>query len=76
MTGWVMGGATRFSRPRHYLGEFPFAKISTPAMIDFTKFFPKQFYRKFFPGLSQKIFPAHAMNARFAIFQNPASHLS
>jgi hypothetical protein len=23
----------------------------------------------FFPGISQKIFPAHAMNARFAIFQ-------
>jgi len=39
------------------------------AMIDFPRFFPKQFHRKFFPGSSQKIFPANAMNARFAIFQ-------
>jgi len=38
-------------------------------MIDFTKFFPKQFRQKLFPGFSQKIFPAYAMNARFAIFQ-------
>jgi len=34
-----------------------------------TKFFPKQFPQKLFPKLSQKIFPAHAMNARFAIFR-------
>jgi len=47
----------------------PFAKISTPAMTDFTRFFPKQFHRKFFSELSPKIFPAHAMNARFVIFQ-------
>jgi len=38
-------------------------------MIHFTKFFTKQFHRKFFPGLSQKIFPTNATNARFAIFQ-------
>jgi len=50
--------------------KFLFSHDSLPQI------FPKQFHRKFFPGLSQKIFPAHAMNARFAIFQNAASHLS
>jgi len=49
--------------------EIPLAKILTPAIIHSTKFFPKQFRQKFSPGLSQKIFPAHAMNARFAIFR-------
>ena len=40
----------------HRLYEIPSAKISTPAMIHFPKFFPKQFHRKFFPGLSPKSF--------------------
>ena len=31
--------------------------------------FPKTISPENFPGFSQKIFPAHAMNARFAIFQ-------
>jgi len=31
--------------------------------------FPKTISPKIFPELSQKIFPAHAMNPRFAIFQ-------
>jgi len=39
------------------------------SIIHFTRFFPKQFPQKFFPGLSQKNFPAHTINARFAIFQ-------
>jgi len=30
---------------------------------------PKQIHRKFFQGFSQNNFPAHATNARFAIFQ-------
>ena len=49
--------------------EIPFVKISTPAKIQFTKFFLKQFRQKFFPGFSQNIFPANATNARFAIFR-------
>jgi hypothetical protein len=38
-------------------------------MINFSNYFPKQIPQKLFPGFSQKIFPAHATNARFAIFQ-------
>jgi len=53
----------------HPLHEIPFAKISTQLIIPFTRFFPKQFHRKFFPGLSQNIFPANATIAQFAIFQ-------
>ena len=34
----------------HRLHEIPSAKISTPAMIDVTKFFPRQFHQKIFPG--------------------------
>ena len=49
--------------------EIPSPKISAQAMINFTKFFPKQFSRKFFPELSQKTFPIIAMKVRFAIFR-------
>ncbi len=38
-------------------------------MIHSPGFFPKQFHRKFFPGLHKKFFPAHAMNAWFVFFQ-------
>jgi len=38
--------------------QIPFAKISTPAMINLTKFFPKQFHRKFFPRTLTKNFSA------------------
>ncbi len=37
--------------------------------IRLNKFFPKRFHQKIFPGLLQKIFPAHATKPRFAIFQ-------
>ena len=53
----------------HYLQRNSIRENFNFAMIDFTKFFPKQFHRKFFPGLSQKIYPAHATITRFAIFQ-------
>jgi hypothetical protein len=44
-----------------------FLKISRTQKI-FSGSFPKQFPKKKFPETSQKIFPTHATNARFAIF--------
>jgi len=65
ISGWPPSLSAKFHSRKFLFKQNPFHQI-----------FPKTISPKIFPGISSKIFPAHAMNARFAIFQNTASHLS